>query len=411
MPVQPYVNNLPRALPPLPPEAAAAFGDSRGGSVPATSLSTGKFEGDFFRMPRNADLAPMSPWSSIQRVDKDGSIVWLVQPESVVPGGIDEMLGTTLDRLGNPVLVVVTNVQDIAFITFDKATGNDSTLLVPSLAPPASGVWPFADLSRADNVQLGSTQFDFTVGPCSDLTRTFVDVLEDGNFAVCAQSADAGKDTFSVSTNAYIVIDSQTGAVLLSDSTDSRAQYITRNRKASLSQIYNSVNPLSGESQTRLSTLRTFSLNGSFNRDFTRRITIPDNPQDFFSLDLSENNPQQAGRYWMYDRGATLGNSSGQYTIGVGPMGVDGEPNPWFNNGSAMGDNVSDQRNNTGYRAFPQPVKICTFGENVCITPVQIFDPNSSIQRVKVVGAYFVNRSEFDAWLFTVADRLGFNNE
>ena len=190
-------------------------------STPATgvfSAAVNTFEGDSFRLPNHAKIGPTAATtnSEIKRLDKTETEVWSVNPYTAVDDAetqdTDDYLGITMDNEGNFVFMTFdTATTDVIFTSIDKTTG--ATLKSIVSASTSSNYWPGLGDTDTENISMEINVFDFSTAS-SDLTRTSIEVLANGNYLVIGQAYNAGAGSVATRTSAIVEVNSTTGAII-----------------------------------------------------------------------------------------------------------------------------------------------------------------------------------------------------
>lgn len=402
------------SMPAMPRQAATSM-RFNGGSFPAESLITADdFKtGDSYRIYNHTDQAGVvRSGTEIKRFDSTETEVWSKDLQTEVDANesldVDDHLGITINDNGD--LVVMT--ADVGapsttavFTVLNRSTGASSSIISEQDFPAANGVWPGSNTTDTTSTDFATTNFDFYSQGYTDLTRTFLDVLSNGNYLFIGQSANNAADSEATKTSAIVEVNSSSGAIVSNvaltheDGTtpiNHPVQYRSVDGKILVGQIFSRYNTQTREFQGRFVILI---------RGNTEKIVrLPDDPERFFSLNRYLEIPSLAASFWMTDRGAAI--ATGDIAAGATVLTTQQESNPWFANGGFFSDG-SYASTEQGLRAWPEPIKIWAMKDHIALTPCPLPNLDSSLGRVFIEGSTFILRTEFDQWLVDVCDYEG----
>ncbi|BFM20521.1 hypothetical protein [Gilvimarinus japonicus] len=371
------------------------------------SAAIDTFDGDYYEVPVNSsDNKDIKV--AFARYNSTGAQVW-----SVDFAVRNIFLGFSMSRNGNLLYAMTSSsaasMGTIYVVELDKATGASVTVSETTGYEFGSGdYWPGGSFNKSIRLR-NDHSLPYAEDGTVDLSRAFFDVMDDGNFLFLGTSKQNGGETVSQPNN---VSASFSGSEVLSSDfvcfSDGvtplgfPTQYITEDGKVKLGQIMSVYHPWRFSFEGRLSTISRGNTASQFE--------IPNDGNKFFKLDRRRES-SESEELWMIDSGAkpstggALADASEDvFKIYGNPFSGSDQANPYYPNQSEL---TLESVSSSGYRAFPEPIKIHSVGDFVFISASQISQQESSIKNTLLVGSFFVRRKDFDEWLNSVCDHLG----
>lgn len=394
--------------------ATLVFAEPSGNPSSATgpySVCVDSFDGDYYELPVHCSNLPHN-LNSVARFNASGAEVWRYELET-----FHMFLGVSMSSTGN-ILVATTIYQNSSgrprvFVTeLDKKYGSD-TLISETQSAGFSGHGKWPDENASHNIKW----FDDQSLPYSktgvDLSRVFFDAKDDGSLFLAATSMANGGQSVTQPNNVGVSFSGSNihdvGLVCFDNSSTPvgfPTQYISRDGTVKLGQIMSCYHPWRFSYEGRFSTISRGKAIAQFE--------IPNDASGFFKLDRRRESRLSA-ECWMVDTGGlpVVGGTSANWYDNVftqynDPFTTDDQANPYYPNQSKLNFISAAE---SGYRAFPEPVKVYAVGDYVLISATPIGEQESSIKNTLVVGSYFCSRDDFDDWLKAICDRMGLTED
>ncbi len=336
------------------------------------------FEGDYYSITQNSQVGYSTTNNFIGRYSKSGAEIWKTPISIQSDLNWVYFSGISMDEFGDIIFSVFnpkvnSKPETLEVYRLRKDTGNFS-LIHKYLAVVANGHFPGTPGSDpirtryVDNVPWWTPTAASKMDQTPPITRLVFDALPGGKYLFCGRSYHSNDQTVKVLMNSAGGFDE--GELLKKGDgvtpTDIPVQYITKDGKVKLGQIFMYFDLQSG--------------------DFIGRRASISRGQGTGKFDL----PNDLNGWFTVDRRSTP------------------NLNLWTDNWVIEGQAESYYKySNFNTKRWPEPIKVHAMGDYVFITAAQMPVYQASIRHAHILGSNFMRRKEFDAWLHSVCDLIG----